>query len=302
MPSQAMNRGFNRGRSNRDMDMMMNQANQMMQNMENMMQQQQQQQRLSPLTSGFNQLSLAPDPFGMDQFAQMDPFETQNPLALMNDFYDPMMGGGALTPFQRPMNLGAGFGGALSPFGRTQDVFRRDPFYQQTDKLMQDMLANARDQADNRRYQLEAKRSESDILEPGSDNKFSHQTYERLAGTGKDGKRYEREEKLLTDSDGTKRHTVKSSIDDSVKTSTWNIPPGKLEKDIPHMITYSDNAKKEEFEKCWHENMPFTSIPGVEGDVARLEGGANDSFEKIEGGGTEKIEGEKQGSSQKGRR
>ena len=285
MPSQAMNRGFNRGRVNRDMAMMMNQAMQTMENMENMMAQQQ-------LASSRRNPMLAADPFGMDPLSQIDPFSSQNPLALMDDFYDPMMGSRSMTPFQRPM----GFGGALT---RTPDVFRRDPFFRQTDQLMQDMLSNARDQADNRRYQLEAKRSEKDILEPGSDNKFSHQTYERLAGTGKDGKRYEREEKLLTDSEGNKRHTVKSCIDDLVKTSTWNVPPGKLEKDVPHMISYSDNNKKDEFETCWHENMPFTSISGVEGDVARLEGAKErgDSFEKIEGG--DKTS---QGSSQKGRR
>ena len=302
MPTPALNRGFGgRGRLNRDMNRMMNQ---MMQNMENQMDNMMATTPtpfVSPMTSP---LSLAADPFAMDTFSQMDPFFSQSPLALTDEFYDPFMGGGALTPFgggaltpfQRPL----GFGGALT---RTPDVFRRDPFFRQTDQLLQDMLDKARDQADNRRYQLEAKRTEKDILEPGTDNKYSHQTYERLAGTGKDGRRYEREEKLLTDSDGTKRHTVKSSIDDLVKTSTWNVPAGKDEKDIPHMITYSEPEKKELFEKCWHDNMPFSTISGVEGDVARLEEGnkARESFEKIEGG-EKTSQGSAQGSAQRGRR
>jgi GNAT superfamily N-acetyltransferase len=78
------------------------------------------------------------------------------------------------------------------------------------------------------------------------ETQFSHTTFERQAAKGDDGRLYEREEKLTTESDGSKRHTIRSTIDGSTKTSTWICLAGKDECDCPHMVTYSDKGRKDQ--------------------------------------------------------
>ncbi len=78
-----------------------------------------------------------------------------------------------------------------------------------------------------------------------------------VSGVGADGKLYERDEVIQSDSTTKKKHVVKHAIEGSVKTISWECLPGQLEADCLHTVTYDNTGEKDLFDANWSKYGEF---------------------------------------------
>jgi hypothetical protein len=121
---------------------------------------------------------------------------------------------------------------------------------------------------------------------PTSSIKFVHSSYEYLSGIV-DGKTFEKEEKVTVNEVGEKSHIVKRAINGASSISTWTCPPGALESSCAHVVSFSDNANRDAFERTWHQKAPFElrDDEDEEDSVQLLEKEKGDACSSAWGGG-----------------